>query len=47
MARKYGLAIDHVRAVELVTAEVEFLHVSADEHAELFWGGGILRNGRG
>jgi FAD/FMN-containing dehydrogenase len=44
MARKYGLAIDHVRAVELVTAEGEFLRASADEHAELFWG---LRGGGG
>jgi FAD/FMN-containing dehydrogenase len=44
MARKYGLTIDHVRAVELVTADGEFLRASADEHAELFWG---LRGGGG
>ena len=44
MARKYGLSIDHIRAVELVTAEGEPLRASADEHAELFWG---LRGGGG
>ena len=38
MARKYGLALDHVRAVELVTADGEFLRASADNHSELFWG---------
>jgi FAD/FMN-containing dehydrogenase len=44
MARKYGLAIDNLRAVELVTADGRFLRASADEHAELFWG---LRGGGG
>ena len=44
MVRKYGLAIDHLRAVELVTADGEFLRASADEHADLFWG---LRGGGG
>jgi FAD/FMN-containing dehydrogenase len=44
MVRKYGLTIDRLRAVELVTADGEILHVSADEHAELFWG---LRGGGG
>ncbi len=38
MVRKYGLTIDHVRAVELVTADGEFLRVSSDNNAELFWG---------
>jgi FAD/FMN-containing dehydrogenase len=38
MVRKYGLTIDHVHAVELVTADGEFLHASADSNAELFWG---------
>ncbi len=36
MVRKYGLTIDHLRAVELVTADGQFLRASADEHAELF-----------
>jgi FAD/FMN-containing dehydrogenase len=44
MVRKYGLAIDRLRAVELVTADGEFLRASADENAELFWG---LRGGGG
>jgi FAD/FMN-containing dehydrogenase len=44
MVRKYGLAIDHLRAVELVTADGQFLRASADEHSELFWG---LRGGGG
>jgi FAD/FMN-containing dehydrogenase len=44
MARKYGLTIDHLRSVELVTADCKFLRASADEHAELFWG---LRGGGG
>ena len=36
MVRKYGLTIDHLCAVELVTADGEFLHASADNNAELF-----------
>ncbi len=44
MVRKYGLTIDHLRAVELVTADGQFLRASASEHAELFWG---LRGGGG
>jgi len=44
MVRKYGLSIDRLRAVELVTAHGEFLRASAGEHTELFWG---LRGGGG
>ena len=44
MVRKYGLTIDRLRAVEVVTAEGELLRASADEHADLFWG---LRGGGG
>lgn len=44
MVRKYGLTIDHLKAVELVTADGQFLRASADENAELFWG---LRGGGG
>ena len=44
MVRKYGLTIDHVHAIELVTADGEFLRASADSNAELFWG---LRGGGG
>jgi FAD/FMN-containing dehydrogenase len=44
MVRKHGLTIDHLRAVELVTADGELLRASANEHTELFWG---LRGGGG
>jgi FAD/FMN-containing dehydrogenase len=44
MVRKYGLTIDRLRAVELVTADGEILRASADENSELFWG---LRGGGG
>lgn len=40
---KYGLALDNLRAVELVTADGEVLRASKDDHADLFWavrGGG-------
>ncbi len=41
--RKYGLALDQLVAVELVTADGEVVRASADENPELFWavrGGG-------
>jgi hypothetical protein len=44
MVRKYGLTIDHLHAVNLVTADGEMLRASADEHEDLFWG---LRGGGG
>jgi len=40
---KYGLAIDSLRSVEIVTADGRVLRASADENADLFWavrGGG-------
>jgi FAD/FMN-containing dehydrogenase len=40
---KHGLAVDSLRAVELVTATGEVVRASADEHPDLFWavrGGG-------
>ncbi|HLA12778.1 MAG TPA: FAD-binding oxidoreductase, partial [Pyrinomonadaceae bacterium] len=40
---KYGLALDNLISVELVTAEGEVLRTSKDEHPDLFWavrGGG-------
>lgn len=43
LSRKYGMTIDHLLAVELVTADGEILHVDADHHSDLFWavrGGG-------
>ena len=44
LQRKYGLAIDSLVAADLVTADGELLHVSADHHPDLFWG---LRGGGG
>jgi hypothetical protein len=44
LSRKYGLSCDNLISVDLVTAEGEFLHVSEEEHQDLFWG---LRGGGG
>lgn len=41
---KYGLAVDNLRSVELVTAKGEVLNASAHEHPDLFW---ALRGGGG
>jgi hypothetical protein len=41
---KYGLTIDNLLAVDLVTAEGRVLRASADEHPDLFWG---VRGGGG
>ncbi|MFF5016043.1 FAD-binding protein [Streptomyces sp. NPDC001165] len=41
--RAFGLAVDNLIAVELVTADAEQVHANADENPELFWalhGGG-------
>ncbi|MEW2623019.1 FAD-binding oxidoreductase [Streptomyces sp. NPDC048106] len=41
--RAFGLAVDNLLGVELVTADAERVHASADENPELFWalhGGG-------
>lgn len=37
MARQYGFAADHVRAVEVVTADARLRHVTADSDPDLFW----------
>lgn len=44
ISRKYGLAIDNLLSVEVVTAEGELLTGSTDENADLFWG---IRGGGG
>lgn len=44
LSRKYGLAIDNLRSVDVVTAGGELVHASADENADLFW---ALRGGSG
>jgi FAD/FMN-containing dehydrogenase len=41
---KYGLTIDSLLAVEIVTADGRVLRASATEHADLFWG---VRGGGG
>jgi hypothetical protein len=44
LMRKYGLAIDQLLSVDLITAEGEFVKASASENPDLFWG---LRGGGG
>ena len=44
MARRFGLSIDNVRAVDVVTADGQLRHASADENPELYWG---VRGGGG
>jgi len=42
--RKYGLSIDNLLSVDLVTAECQHVTASEDENADLFWG---VRGGGG
>ena len=37
LQRRFGLTIDHIRAVELVTADGRFVRASEQEEPELFW----------
>jgi FAD binding domain len=43
LARRYGYASDHVRAVDVVTAEAKLRRVTASSDPDLFW---ALRGGR-
>ncbi|MCU1479381.1 MAG: class flavin-dependent oxidoreductase [Subtercola sp.] len=36
-AREHGLTIDHLRSVDVVTADGELVHASKTSNAELFW----------
>jgi FAD/FMN-containing dehydrogenase len=38
LQRRYGLTVDNLVSVDLVTADGSLLHVSEDENADLFWG---------
>jgi FAD/FMN-containing dehydrogenase len=44
LMRKYGLTIDQLLSVDLVTADGELVRASATENADLFWG---IRGGGG
>jgi FAD/FMN-containing dehydrogenase len=44
LARRFGLALDNVRAVDVATAAGELVHASAVENADLYWG---VRGGGG
>jgi FAD/FMN-containing dehydrogenase len=44
LARRFGLALDNVRAVDVVTADGGYLHAAPDENPDLYWG---VRGGGG
>ncbi len=44
LARRFGLALDNVRGVDIVTADGRLLHASERENPDLFWG---VRGGGG
>jgi FAD/FMN-containing dehydrogenase len=44
LGRKHGLSCDNLISAKIVTAEGRLLHVSATEHADLFW---AIRGGGG
>jgi len=44
LARRFGLALDNVAGVDIVTADGKLLHADANEHPDLYWG---VRGGGG
>jgi FAD/FMN-containing dehydrogenase len=44
LARRFGLTLDNVRGVDIVTADGQLRHASAEQHPDLFWG---VRGGGG
>ena len=44
VGRRFGLALDNVRSVDIVTADGRLLHASPDENEDLYWG---VRGGGG
>ncbi len=44
LGRRFGITADNVRAFDMVTAEGEFRHVTAEQNPDLYWG---LRGGGG
>jgi len=44
VGRRFGLALDNVKGVDVVTADGRLLHASAEENPDLFWG---VRGGGG
>jgi FAD/FMN-containing dehydrogenase len=44
LARKYGMVVDNILSVDIVTADGQYLHASATENEDLFWG---VRGGGG
>jgi FAD/FMN-containing dehydrogenase len=38
LARRFGMAIDNLESVDVVTADGKLLHASATENPDLFWG---------
>ena len=44
VGRRFGLALDNVLGVDIITADGKLLHANADENPELYWG---VRGGGG
>jgi FAD/FMN-containing dehydrogenase len=44
LGRRYGFAADHLRAIELVTADGRLRRATAEDHPDLFW---AVRGGKG